>query len=68
MSGSHLPQTQCSLGPQLCDQFAQLGPLECDNCKNDYIALSQPHEDRRVEISQEGTMWLKESCGIVKTY
>jgi len=26
--------------------FVQLGPLKCDNWKNGYIAVTQPHVDR----------------------
>jgi len=32
--------------PQLIDPVAQLGPLKCNNWKNGYFSLTQPHVDR----------------------
>jgi len=46
MSGLSAASYRLQVGPQLWDLFAQLGPLKCDNWKNSYIALTQPHVDR----------------------
>jgi len=55
--------------PQLTDPFAQLGSIKCDNCKKMVTSLQLRRTMTDcVKLSPDGTLWLPESCRIVKTH
>jgi len=61
MSGHSSAADPVQLGPKkLWDPFAQLGPIKCDNWKDGYIALTQPHVDR---LRSNFTRWYSVAPG-----
>jgi len=56
------------LGPPSLRSIVSIGVPKCDNWKNGYISLTQPHVNRLRSNFADGSLWHHESCGIAKTH